>query len=213
VRNSIRSEHGNRCLFLGLSLRLSAEGGGAQRGRGVCVCVRARAPGCYCFCGEREREREIKCSPNARRRRQSVHFQLFWGSVSGAIKTGDWVTVWAPSEGEREAMATAAAVASASVTLPCCTSSLVAAISSTSSAQTLLPARYSTSRVSLLKSGGSQKVKRNPLSEDIICFSIISSPKSLSLSLSLRFHVWFGVSLLVDWGPRDFAGIQKATLS
>jgi hypothetical protein len=79
----------------------------------------------------------------------------------------------------------AAAVASAAVTPPCCTSSLVAAISSTSSAQTLLPPRYSTSRVSLLKSGGSQKVKRNPLPEDIICFFIISSPKSLSLSLSL----------------------------
>jgi sulfite reductase alpha subunit-like flavoprotein len=52
----------------------------------------------------------------------------------------------------------AAAVASAAVTPPCCTSSLVAAISSTSSAQTLLPPRYSTSRVSLLKSGGSQKL-------------------------------------------------------
>jgi hypothetical protein len=86
-------------------------------------------------------------------------------------------------------MATAAAVASAAVTPPCCTSSLVAAISSTSSAQTLLPPRYSTFRVSLLKSGGSQKVKRNPLSEDIICFSIISSPKSLSLSLSLSLYV------------------------
>ncbi len=67
------------------------------------------------------------------------------------------------SEGEREAMAiTTATMVSAAITPPCCTSSLVAAISSTSSTQTLMPPRYSTSRVSLLKSSGSQKVKQNP---------------------------------------------------
>ncbi len=67
------------------------------------------------------------------------------------------------SEGEREAMAiTTATMVSAAITPPCCTSSLVAAISSTSSTQTLMPPRYSTSRVSLLKSSGSQKVKQKP---------------------------------------------------
>jgi hypothetical protein len=57
---------------------------------------------------------------------------------------------------------TTATMVSAAITPPCCTSSLVAAISSTSSTQTLMPPRYSTSRVSLLKSSGSQKVKQNP---------------------------------------------------